>query len=62
MKLNINLNKISPYSEKDINTYINIKYREAKIINQDKIKNKDTLFMLKDENDIKISHVINYIN
>ena len=46
--------------DKDVITYINSKYREAKNINQGKFKNTDKIFILKDESNNIISHVIDY--
>ena len=41
-------------------TIINSKYRDAKNINQEKFKNKDDIFLLKDESNNVISKVIEY--
>lgn len=46
--LNINL------SEKSINTYILTKYREACNINEEKIKNTNNIFIIKEDNNDKI--------
>ena len=45
---------------KDILTTINSKYRDAKNINQEKFKNTDDIFLLKDESNNIISRVIDY--
>lgn len=48
--------------DKYINIYINTKYKESTVINQEKIKNTDRIFSLRDENNDIISHVIDFKN
>lgn len=47
-------------SEKSINTYILTKYREASNVNDEKIKNTNNIFIMKDDNNEKISETYNY--
>jgi len=47
-------------SGKDINTYINTKYRDAKNINRDKIINTEKYFQMLDEKGNNIAKVIEY--
>ena len=46
--------------DKEIITMINSKYRDAKNITQEKFKNTDDIFALKDESNNIISKVIDY--